>query len=99
MNIVFKKYGCRLTFHKYNNGRPAIILEDLTDLSTVAVASVNIPDELLEEDEIAIKDYSENEGMLECLVNAGVVSQPTRHCMTDFVLVPICKLLIKPEYE
>lgn len=100
MNIMFGKYSCRLVFSKYmNNDRTAIILEDLTDLSPVATATVNIPEHNLEIDEVIIKDYSENHGMLDCLVLNKVISEPLRWVKTGFVTCPVCKLLIEPEYE
>jgi len=100
MNIMFGKYACRLVFSKYmNNDRTAIILEDLSDLSIVATATVNIPEYNLDPDEVIIKDYSENEGMLECLMLNIVVSKPLRWVKTGFVKCPVCKLLIEPEYE
>lgn len=57
-----------------------------------AVASLNV-DEHLDAGEVAIKDYSENEGMLNTLVSAGIVSEPVRWLLCGHVLVPICRLL------
>jgi hypothetical protein len=57
------------------------------------VASVNLPDEKLENDEIAIKNYSENKGILEALIEAKIVSEPLRFVQSGFVSIPICKLL------
>ena len=45
-------------------------------------------------DEIAIKDYSENEGILDVLVQAGIVSKPHRQVQSGYVTIPVCKLLI-----
>ena len=53
-------------------------------------ASVNLVHETMEADEIAIKDYSENAGVLRVLVDAGVVSAPHRFTSQR---IPICKLL------
>jgi len=94
MEITFNGYICRLEFTEYNNRRPAIILIDVDDGQTVAVASVNVHGFYLDNDEIAIKDYSENEGMVECLIKYGIVSQPVRFCQSGFTSIPICKLLI-----
>ena len=99
MNITFKKYGCRIVFSEYTNGRTAIILQDLDDLSTIAVATINIPDHKLDPDEVIIKDYSENDGILECLVLNKVISEPIRFIQTGHIVAPVCLLLIKPENE
>jgi hypothetical protein len=41
-----------------------------------------------------IKDYSENEGMLEALEEAGIVKFAYKDVQVGFVTIPICKLLI-----
>lgn len=43
-------------------------------------------------DEYAIKDWSENEGMLDLLVDAGIVDPPHRYITSGYVLVPVCRL-------
>lgn len=94
--VIFKKWHCDIKFGQYNNKRIAMQLVDSE--GPVAVATINFPDEQLEEDEIIIKDYSENEGMLDSLIEAGIVSEPLRYTSSGYVnCIPICKLLIKPE--
>ena len=60
----------------------------------VAIATVNIPEIPLESDEVIIKDYSENEGMLKALLTAGIVAEPHRFVGSGFVTMPVCRLLI-----
>jgi hypothetical protein len=55
-------------------------------------ASVHVPG--LGQDEVAIKDYSENEGILDVLVQAGIVSKPHRQVSSGYVNIPVCKMLI-----
>ena len=96
MKVKFHKWDCQVTFRKYGNGRTAIeLIETKEPFESVAIASVNLPNEPMEEDEIAIKSYSENEGMLECLVKYKVVSKPVRIVQSGFVSIAVCKLLIK----
>ena len=98
MKVKFNKWDCKVVFTTYkNNSRTAIELVEDTPpyFESVAIASLNLPNENISRDEIAIKDYSENEGMLRCLVKAGIVSEPIRIVQSGFVNVPICKLLIK----
>jgi len=59
----------------------------------VATATVWIDG--LAEDELAVKDYSENEGMLDCLLESGLVEKPHRWESTGFVRVPVTRLKTK----
>jgi hypothetical protein len=99
MNVKFKEWNCVAVFEKYRNGRTAIQLMDAEDGSPIATATVNLPDFPLAEDRVAIKDYSENEGMLDALVEAGIVEELGLHAETGFVTVPICKLLVGEDDE
>ena len=78
-------------FAKYNNGQNAILLQDIQDGQPYAVASVALELPLLQ-DEVAIKDYSENEGILNELLHAGIVDPPHRMVSSGFVTIPICKM-------
>jgi hypothetical protein len=44
--------------------------------------------------EMAIKDYSENAGLLQVLIDAGVVSEPVGYVRSGFVEIPVCDLLM-----
>jgi hypothetical protein len=69
------------------------MLTDSTTHQTIAKATLNLPDEEMADGEVAIKDYAENETMLEALMDAGIISQPTRHAHTGYITVPICKYI------
>jgi len=58
-----------------------------------ARATLN-PDFLLPENHVAIKDYSENEGVLEALIAARVIETTGEYVQAGFENVPICRLLI-----
>jgi hypothetical protein len=79
------------------NSRPdqialmAIDNEDGTPVATLTVCMVN---ENVNDGEVIIKSYSENEGMLEQLIEQKIVSEPLRIIRTGFVIVYVCKLLI-----
>jgi len=62
-----------LTSWRYLNGALAIRAVDADTGEPVAVLTVNMPDIKLAPGEVLIKDYSENEGALETLLQAGVV--------------------------
>ena len=87
-------YQLSLQFAKYANGQTAIKLWDMTDGFPFATATIAVDDQLLE-DEVAIKNYSENEGILFSLIEAGVVDYPHEFIQSGHVNVPVCKLKIK----
>ena len=92
--ITFLNYKCNIVKEQYTNGRTALLLMDVDDNEHVATATVNLPDDDIPEKYVAIKDYSENEGMLNLLIEEKIVAQPVEHISSGFVSIPICKLLI-----
>ena len=91
------EYKLSLSFGKYKNGQTAIQLLDTSDGLPYATASVCVEDHLLKEDEVAIKDYSENQGIMDSLVEAGIIEYPHAFIQFNYVKIPVCKLTIKPE--
>lgn len=59
------------------------------------VPSVWIPG--LAPDEVAIKNYSENEGILSQLIEMGIVLKPHRFQKSGWIDIPVCKL--NPNWE
>ena len=100
IKVKFQVWDCELGLGTYGNGRTAIELVGTdSDCSgeLVAVATVNVPEVELKDDEVLVKDYSENKGMLAALVGAGVVEPTGREVDSGFVKLPVCKLLVKKE--
>jgi len=98
MKIV-KFRGETLTpvFDRYqDNDRLALVLLDEVGIS-YARASVNLPDEPLGEDEIFIKDYSENEGIFNALVDAGLIVDSGRVVESGFVTIKVGILVVDPK--
>lgn len=89
--IIFNDFKCEIQIEKYHNGNKVIRLVDAEDGMPVAVATTNV--EGLQPDEIAIKNYSENEGMYKTLVKAGVISPMHKEIKQGWVRIPICKLI------
>ena len=54
-------------------------------------ATVNING--LSGDEVAIKNYSENEGILDLLIGLGVIEPPHRRVASGFVMIDICNMI------
>jgi hypothetical protein len=91
------EYKLSLSFFKYHNGQTAIKLYDMEDGMPYATATVCVEDALLKEDEVAIKNYSENAGILEALIDGEIVDHPHAFIQSDYVKIPVCKLLLKTE--
>ena len=69
--VKFKQWDCILEVSEYSNGGIALLLNDADDGEPIATASVWI--EGIPEGCVAIKDYSENEGMTDALINAKII--------------------------
>lgn len=70
--VIFRgeKYTARVT--SYPTGVPAIVLVDDVGQPEL-VATKHVPEAELQPGETCVKDYSENDGVLQALVSAGVV--------------------------
>jgi hypothetical protein len=96
MKIPFKaKYTPEGTYvlesSHYPNDRMALVLRS-DDGEPQAVLTLNIPNVVLQPDEVIVKDYSENEGTLQALIRANIVQPAHRHVASGFVVHPICLL-------
>lgn len=90
-------YEVEILERSYGNGRLALEIIDCEDGIPVMVATVNLPEVPLQEGEIIIKNYSENEGVLEFLQTNGLVGEVLREVETGFVKCPIVKYLGTPK--
>ena len=89
MEVNFAGYQCELSFGQYRNGAKAISLVSVIDGSPVAVATVNVEDYPLQDDQILVKDYSENAGMVSALVEANVIHElPVDFVSSGYVSIP-----------
>lgn len=95
--VVWGGAVCRLDWSTYQDGRRALRLVHAADGSPMATASVNLPEEPMAEDEMAIKSYSGNAGLLTRLIEKGIVSRPLRHVQSGYVEIPICRVLVAPD--
>lgn len=93
--MEFRGWACRVERASYGNTeRIALPLSNVEDGLTVAVATVHTPESSLAADEVVIKDYSENEGMLGLLVAEGIVSPPLREVPSGYVTLYLCRCLL-----
>lgn len=85
---------CRLEFAKYANGNHALQIFSLEG-EPMLKASVNPPEDIdpLDDDEIAIKEWSENEGVTKSLIDAGVIRpEVTESIASGFVHIKVYRL-------
>jgi len=95
MIIKFKRWSCTLKWGRYENGRIALQLMDVHGHECIAKATVNLPDHPLKWDEVFIKDWSKNEGMLKALEQAGIID-PNGMEVTGHTRAFRCRLLVQP---
>lgn len=94
MRIEYKGEDLEVLIDKYaaDESAPAIQLVD-EDGFPYATATVYLEDYDYEPGEVTIKNYSENEGILDVLVENGIVSKMKMLIPSGFVWVPVCDLL------
>lgn len=74
MKVKFKKWDCVTRIGWYGNGNLGIELIDEKDGGVVAKATTNTG-KVLPDNQVAIKDWTENMGMVEALKEAGVIDK------------------------
>lgn len=80
--------NCYFETGRYENGNLAVKIMSNTE-GPIAVVTVN-PDIRLRDDAIAVKNYSENEGMSEWLAKKGLIElDPVDVIRTGFVEIPV----------
>ena len=85
---------------EYAYGGTALVLKsfepDFGYWENYAVASVFIEGvtEQLPKNAVCIKNYSENEGILEWLISNGIVGQPIGEFQYGYVNISVCEILI-----
>ena len=88
---------------KYQNGRIAIeyVSRDAETgyEESEVVATVNLPDEECGPDEVWVKNWSENEGILELMQEAGHISDIVDTATTGWVQAYKCKVLLPTATE
>lgn len=89
--VDLKLSSVKFQYAKYANGRIAIMATD--EGQPLCKCTVNIPDIDIANDEVIIKDYSENEGVLQDMIDIGMVSIPRKIIDTGHANAAICKLL------
>ena len=77
--VRFLDSDCLVLVERYEvGGRTCLELIIASDGELMTTATVNMPEEALGPGEVIIKDYSENEGIMQALADAGVLEDTGR---------------------
>lgn len=90
--VQFQQWKCLLEIGQYNNGRTALSLIEKDTGEPIAKATINIPDVNISEGDVFIKNYSENAGMLDALIEAKVIFPPFRCEEVGMAIAHVCTL-------
>lgn len=94
--IEFAGCTCELNKTTYAaGGATALFLTDLHDGGPVLTVTANVPgiSERLPEGEVLVKNYSENEGVLDVLVEAGYLERTGEDFPSGFVTLNGARIL------
>jgi len=94
-NCFGNPHECQFAIGEYGNGNLAleIIGAEGTKWEGEPIARVTVnPDQAVPNDCIAIKDYSENEGMVEFCQNLGIIAERVTTISSGWVEIPVYKL-------
>lgn len=96
---IFQEWTCFITKTKYPNGNIKLKLIDTEDGQTVCTLTTNFTDIELTQEEIEtcifVKDYAENEGVLQFLLDNDLIEKDIIRTYTvGYVMVPLVKVLI-----
>ena len=93
--VEVKGEPCVTKFARYDNHRHAIVLVHAETGEPMYKATVNVPDIHLAVDEIIVKSYAENEGVLMALIDAGVIGSGTTIYSSGHATIHKARLLPK----
>ena len=91
----FGTYNVKILPKIYMNGRAALLMVDDPGGEPVATITINTPETQLQPGEIAVKNYSENEGMVEFLLSNKLAVDTGRVADGRYINAPIMKITPK----
>ena len=89
--VRFRGEDCKVRLTNYAKSKRTAIQLVCEDGSPMATASVNVP---LADDEVIIKDWFENNGVLQAMIDAGIVEDTERVVLCGYELGNVCRLLV-----
>lgn len=90
--VEFMGARCVIAEFRYVEGdRLALRLVAEDTGEVYATVSINVPEVSLGPDEVVVKDYGENRGLLTKLVSAGILEPTGRIVQTGFEFSQVCR--------
>ena len=97
--------GFENRIYEFNNYKVKIVVDKLRPFVRITliladtgepymIATSDIPELKMLSNYVAIKNYSENEGVLEFLVVNKIIEKPVTHVKSNYTNFPICKLMV-----
>ena len=94
--VTFRGRKCYLQFGTYPNKSVSIQLITANTHEPWMVATVSLHERIPEPGHVLIKNWSENQGILEALILSGYIEDSGYSLLTGYVRANVCKLLIQP---
>lgn len=85
--------GAEFNAARYGNGNLALAVESATE-GRICICSVN-PGQKVDDGLLAVKDYSENEGMASTLLDMGIIGEKKYSIPSGWVSIPVYELTEK----
>ena len=92
VEVDFAGYRCQLLMDRFASGGLCLRLVDLENNDQIARATVCLPASSPPHGCVYIKDYGENEGLLDTLCRAGVVTDTGERAPSGFAELAIARL-------
>lgn len=92
IKMKYNDHDCILNFIEYADGHQGLELIDEESEFQEPYLTCSSNFEELKDDEIAIKNWSEGEGMYQFLLEKGVITKNHRVLFSGHVIVPVCKI-------
>lgn len=95
-SVSFAGIECKVFRTTYcKGGATALYLDDAETGQPVATATVNVPgaSDALDPEEVLVKDYAENEGILKALVDAGIVEDTGRTVPVGYAAARVARIV------
>lgn len=91
--VRFQKWTCGLYAAMYSQAQLALYLH--TGREMVATITVNVPDAIVPKGCVLVRNTEDGEGMVQALVEQGIVEDTGEKVQSGFIQLHVCKLLVK----
>lgn len=93
IRVSFAGHEGVLAYGRYPNGRLALlIVDEEEDDDVIVTITANLPDMDMDEDEVAVKTYSENEGIIKALDPTRILVEQVGVESNGFAIFPVYKV-------